>query len=140
MKTIEINNKQKENLLEMCKVLFPEYTFITFQNEAIMGAGWGYNFNNICFSNKSNKIFDIEQNIHWFEFVIAYLVQKIQDNLPEDLVFRNQPEYVGNVYSWKEGNKWTMYSEFFFLYPKKIYEKHPIDYLYEEFKKFKELK
>jgi hypothetical protein len=74
-------------------------------------------------------------SIHWFEFTITHLIQKIQCNLPEDLVFRNQPEYVGNVYSWKEGNKWTMYSEFFFLYPKKIYEKHPIDYLYEEFKK-----
>ena len=68
MKNIELTEDHKSKLLEMCKVLFPEWTFITFQESAIMGAGWDYDFNNICFSKKSETLFDIEINIHWFEF------------------------------------------------------------------------
>ena len=33
MKNIEINEKQKENLLKMCKVLFPEYVIYPADND-----------------------------------------------------------------------------------------------------------
>ena len=68
---------------------------------------------------------------------MTHLVSKIQGCLPEELIWREQPPYVNNVFDWKKSNKWTMYTEFFFLYPKNIYKKHPIDYLYEEFRKLK---
>jgi hypothetical protein len=132
MKSIPLTNKQKEKLLEMCKALFPELDIcLTGQS----GRNW--DSVNECFINIWN-IKEGETNIHWFEFCMIYLVSKIQNCLPEELVWREQPPYVKNIFDWKKGNKWTMYTEFFFLYPKNIYKRHPIDYLYSEFLKIKQ--
>lgn len=115
MKALDLNDEHKSKLLEMCKKLFPEYTFITFQESAIMGAGWEYDFNNICFSKKSDSLFDIEINIHWFEFCMTHLSKRL----------------------YTIDNKiMSGYLNFFhnFNYTKK----HPVDYLYEKFKKIEQ--
>jgi hypothetical protein len=82
------------------------------------------------------------EGIHWFEFVFLHLIGRLQEALPDTLVWRDQPPYVGNVFNWKEGNKWTLYTEFMFAYPKacwggSVYPNNPIDYLYEQFLKLK---
>lgn len=118
MKNIELTEDHKSKLLEMCKKLFPEYNFINFQESSLMGA-WGYDFNNICLSKKSNDLYDIEINIHWFEFCMTHLANKMIE-LGELPNFNNKLDY-----------------EFFSILQSSWWESHPIDYLYEEFKKLK---
>jgi len=139
MKTIELTEKHKEKLLEMCKALFPEYPNLEVRDS----------MEDFC--SEQDQLF-IELNevinrrkctiIHWFEFVFTHLISRLQEKMPENLVFRKQPPFVGNVFSWKEGDVWTMYSEFMFTYPKALsgsstYPNNSIDYLYKEFKKIK---
>ena len=148
MNSIQLTEEHKIKLAEMCRALFPEYINLEFNNNNLcfltqetfdialefetFGVNKDYNFK---VSDLYLEEYDIE--IHWFEFVFINLVSKIQNSLPEELIWRDQPEYVKNVFSWEKGNKWTMYSEFHFKYPKNIYTEHPIDYLYTEFQKIK---
>lgn len=114
MKSIDINKKQKEMLLEMCKILFPKdkvdyiekgviYFLINYferpdpNNSKITFGGW-----------------DKTESIHWFEFCMTYLFTKIKI---EPTCYENIEDYI------------HMNSSFIFG--------HPIDYLYEEFKKLK---
>lgn len=133
MKSIKLTEEHKEKLLEMCKVLFPEYKKIDWY---IDGDG-NDDYDILIIKDEMPYIL-----IHWFEFCFMRLIHRLQENLPDKLVYRKQPPFVGNVFSWKKGNKWTMYSEFMFAYPKAIYggssyPNNPIDYLYKEFKKLK---
>lgn len=121
MKNIELSLNQKNKLLEMCKVLFPEWTFITFQESAIMGAGWDYDFNNICFSKKSETLFDIEINIHWFEYCWKILNKILSNN-----------EIISPIY------KQEIILNFGIICFNNSYFQHPIDYLYEKFKEYEE--
>ena len=124
MKQIELTKEQQNKLLEMCKKLFPEYKHVTFQQDAIMGAGWEYDFNNICFSDISEKIFDIKLNIHWFEFCMTHLVIKLKsyNHLKEASPLQRLNFY--NFY-WDVSNN-------------ELTKVHPVDYLYKIFKKLKE--
>ena len=110
MKNIEINEKQKENLLEMCKELFPKYDFrinkpLFSNNESL---------STVQFGKKSKTVYGKE--IHWFEFCMTHLKDKLQDKLEKV----NKLDY---NYQMKSYDSW--------------WESHPIDYLYEEFKKLK---
>ena len=72
MKNIEINEKQKENLLKMCKVLFPEYVIYPADNDGfIEGEQW------VGDQNMGEDRPVNEFNIHWFEFCITKLSVKI---------------------------------------------------------------
>jgi hypothetical protein len=135
MKPIELTEEQEDKLIVMCETLFTEYYFEFIRKE--LNANFTVDFLEITLKSEVDDVTKTVDYIQtpWFEFCILYLVIKLQDNLPSKLVYRNQPAYVNNIYGWEEGNKWTMYSEFFFHYPKNINIKHPIDYLYEEFKK-----
>ena len=64
---------------------------------------------------------------------MTHLVEKLND-LSD--VYEEIPPYVANVYGGANG-KWNLYVKFHFHYPKNRYKKHPVDYLYEEFKKLK---
>lgn len=145
MKNIEINEKQKAMLLEMCKVLFPEFNEWRYGKVTAEG-------NLEDFYNKTKDLLwqdrekyeqscdflwiekdfkyehddDIERSetwvIHWFEFCMTHLVNKIQIQTNKNyltsicgsinLVASNNSD---NNYKWN----------------------HPIDYLYKEFKKLK---
>ena len=124
MNSVEINQEQKDKLLKMCKILFPKYIFINFQEYAIMELGWDYDFNNLCFSTKSNKIFDIELNIHWFEFCMTHLINELAwKNIKTDILADCEFETARIKYL----------NELFKDRPNKG-QYHPIDYLYEKFK------
>lgn len=137
MKNIELTKDHKSKLLEMCKILFPEWTFITFQESAIMGAGWDYDFNNICFSKKSETLFDIEINIHWFEFCMTHLIVQLSKEFTKQKLSKS--DYTSNQYP-----NWFSQKLSYHLNPfrneefeEDIIFIHPVDYLYKEFKKLK---
>ena len=109
MKNIEINNKQKENLLEMCKALFPDYFYWELDHHIITAHIKG-NDDEIY----EDEPYDIA--IHWFELCLIHLAPKILDNSCGD----NETSELG-----------------YFGYGPDINEDHPVDYLYEEFKKLK---
>lgn len=105
MKAIELTEEHKSKLLEMCKALFPEY-----DKEINLEIEPDYEGlqNFIQFRKKyENCIF-----IHWFEFCMTHLSNKLELLLKLDLIhsFYSFNEQVNN-------------------------NNHIIDYLYEEFKK-----
>jgi hypothetical protein len=105
----ELLKIHKVKLLEMCKELFPEYPDVQF------GVKEKHNW------SKDYLVFgliDDEPIVHWFEFCWTNLIQKIyKENTPM--------ERVNNI------NNFALicYNDFEL--------NHPIDYLYEEFKKLK---
>lgn len=70
MKPIQITQKQKEKLLEMCKVLFPEFTF-TLDIEPQYDGSQDYIF------VIEESLSSIGEPIHWFEFCMTHLIDKI---------------------------------------------------------------
>ena len=114
MKNIELTKDHKSKLLEMCNLLFPEYKF-TLEEDCQLGA-YSYSFNNLVFSKLNEKkhlLNGIE--IHWFEFCINELCFKILDT---------RRDYLGL----------SQLQKFRLL---EYIKNHPVDYLYEEFKKLK---
>jgi len=118
MKALTLSEDQKAKLLEMCEKLFPEWNFITFQETAIMGAGWDYDFNNMCFSKKSKTLFDIEINIHWFEFCNTHLSDKLIELDDSKVDYSEKLDY-----------------DFATILQSSWFESHPVDYLYNQFQK-----
>lgn len=114
MNIIEINEEQKEKLLEMCKKLFPEYTFMD----------WG-----LCRREKQLKYYHKEWTsakfINWFEFCLTHLLREICI-LCTNKNFGFDPWDFDKMMK-KSIEKCLLYDE----------PKHPIDYLYAEFKKLK---
>lgn len=109
MKNIKINEKQKENLLEMCKELFPEWTIIQFGNQS------NYYLENeemLDFYNEKEQL-----TIHWFEFCTK---------IGHKIFSRKQFYY--------QSEKFITFMKIMCLQDKTKL-KHPVDYLYEEFKK-----
>lgn len=106
MTPIQLTEEHKSKLLEMCKALFPEMDAHTVKdvedsNGMILGT-WGQSTNGIA--------------IHWFEFCMTYLIQKISQINP------------------KTDHDYEHLIEGLFI---NTNEKHPVDFLYEEFKKLK---
>lgn len=100
MEQLEINDEQKEMLLEMCKTLFPEYKNIHSHGAFI-------------YFNKGIAPLD---SIHWFEFCMTHLTTILYNKL-------NNPN-----------------RGFTILYYRGMIiqeSDHPINFLYEEFKKLK---
>ena len=116
MKNIELTEEHKVKLLEMCELLFPEYKFIRIEESANMSA-WEYEFNNLCFSKKSESYFDIEINIHWFEFCVTHLFYALYDNWRKEDI-NCVTDFHLDLHNFKT---------------------HPIDYLYKKFKELQKL-
>lgn len=156
MKSIELTKEHKSKLLEMCKELFPEFNEWRFGKVTAEGnlEDFYNKTKNLPWQDREKyeqscdflwieKDFKYEHDdniersetwvIHWFEFCMTHLVEKLND-LSD--VYEEIPPYVANVYGGANG-KWNLYVKFHFHYPKNRYKKHPIDYLYEEFKKLK---
>ena len=95
MKAIKLTEEHKSKLLEICRELFPEYSKIQFQDIYNNETG------NLYFDNVTIGI-----TIHWFEFCITHLAEKLV------------VDYGASYYEM-------------------THNYHPIDYLYEEFKKLK---
>ena len=124
MKNIELTEDHKSKLLKMCKVLFPEVKIHTgvfsdgsrcpeYVLESPMDLEWGTEWNLPYIS------VGVEQ-IHWFEFCMTHLISKIQ-NLSNKQYLINICGNINLVISDNSKNNFK--------------ENHPIDYLYNEFKK-----
>lgn len=129
MKLIKLTENHKSKLLEMCKILFPEYEHIQIRNYYSMSdyvfqidkpdGSENNGFDAIEFLTEKGYQYEIEDydgkgySIHWFEFCMTHLAEKILDNSCGDIS--------------------TSELGYFSCGP--IKEIHPVDYLYEEFKK-----
>lgn len=110
MKPLELTEEQKEKLLEMCKALFPEY--ISYQ---ILDLRTG------TVSLWKSKA--IVESIHWYEFVMNHLTKAIYTKA---LALQHTQD-----------DFWELYTVESFLVRVVYYNSFsPIDYLYEQFKKF----
>lgn len=106
MKPIELTEKHQSKLLEMCSELFPEYNNVKFEPvyhiQKNINDIYVYDtlilYKNYCISGNYKK----RTYIHWFEFCMTYLAEKIDCDLAHNVIYM---------------------------------KKHPIDYLYEEFKR-----
>ena len=103
MKPIELSDLQKSKLLEMCNDLFSQYYNIGF---------YSVQSNTLQVSETKNSLVFI----HWFEFCITILANKIYD-LQYSLEV--QDDMLG-------GDYYEM-----------IWNNHPVDFLYEQFKQLK---
>lgn len=111
MKRIQYTSEQEKKLIEMSLFLFPEY------KEIHINGAWIY-------FNKELRPFD---SIPIFEFCMTHLCDKISMNLTNQMC-TGMPQY----YDESEKLDWNSQSLVSMLK-----ECHPIDYLYEEFKKLK---
>lgn len=84
MKNIEISEKQKEMLLEMCKELFPKYKTIVFTEDHKQFEDGEDNNILLFFSGKT----EIAPSIHWFEFCIIHLLPKF--NFEPDILLNSE--------------------------------------------------
>jgi hypothetical protein len=113
MKRIELTEEQLNKFLEMCNVLFPEYSQV--MEDDFPGIFWFY-------KNKNDGT-----AIHWFEFCIRHLVDEIawkniQTNILADCEYEDKrTELIRELFKDR-------------IFPGMY---HPVDYLYEEFLKLK---
>lgn len=131
MKIIGLNKEYQNKLLEMCKELFPNYEHYTFWGgEEYVGM---YNIDPITReeSMKDNV------SIHWFEFAVF----RLQKRLLETAIKQKNDDviYKINSHNWLEEclhRDWKIRA----LYKNtdgSLGFKHPIEFLYELFKKLK---
>ena len=118
MKNIELTENQKVKLLEMCRILFPEYPDLQF------GVKEKHNW------SKEYLVFGLTGNepiIHWFEFCITKIVNELSwKNIKTDILA--DCEY--------EDFRMKLITEIFRdKFTTETF--HIVDYLYEEFKKLK---
>ena len=114
MTNIELTENHKSKLLEMCKELFP-INNIGFTDDYY--CEWSL----FLISDDDNDEMDVKDKIeiHWFEFCMTHLPEKIFKNPKGRFQGINGRPY------WCE------------KVAESFAKVHPIDYLYEEFKKLK---
>ena len=110
MKNIELTEDHKSKLLEMCKELFPEYVEIDFNKSGLLTL-WKEKCPSIQWSE-----------IHWFEFCMTYLLDKLHPD---------------NDKQSKDNWSMDLSDKDYVIFKIIVRKKHPVDYLYEEFKKLK---
>lgn len=102
MKSLELTEEHKSKLLEMCKVLFPEYKGgITLHESA-------FNTNQlfiIAFIDKDNDyIPNCDLYIHWFEFCVKYIIPKLsidsEDRIIKTTLFVELPNPIDYIYEY----------------------------------------
>ena len=127
MKSIQLTEKHKSKLLEMCKILFPEQEF--YWEYEMYGRGLKEDFNDVLqvyFKDKEawkSNLFPF--NIHWFEFCMTHLIEKLL------FINSNNDIFVENSF-----NKLSLFKGIIFDEDEN-HNNHPVDYLYEEFIKLK---
>lgn len=113
MNKLSLTDEQKKKLLEICEDLFPECKEIRF---------FGDYQDYVLFNFISGKSLDV----YWLELCMFELPKRIAENgksvLPESTQYR--------IYE-------SMSKRILNIHPtySKVEPKHPVDYLYEEFKK-----
>lgn len=117
MKSIELTKDHRSKLLEMCKELFPELNLEIYYDDDIADNWEEAIENNSCGNDAqvgyliSNWHKPNAKIIHWFEFCMTYLKDKILGVL-----------------------KYHKTEEFLMRILFQCEAPHPIDYLYQQFK------
>ena len=119
MKTIELTTEQKEKFLEMCNKLFPEYKEIILTQQKTLNFRFKQRIG--CTSHIANM------SIHWFEFCMTHLINTLAwENITSEILADCQYENARLKYLLELAKDRPDPGQF-----------HPVDYLYEEFKKLK---
>ncbi len=127
MVAIELTEKHKKKLLKMVKALFPE-NYGDSEDTYIDSSGV-INLWELDSEGLSEGLTSLE--IHWFEFCLTHLAEKVINPKDENdsTIRKNFEEFFIHMksYSW------------FIQDPglRESFAKHPIDYLYQQFKKLK---
>lgn len=114
MKAIELAQEQRDKLMDMIGDLYPEY------EEAFLGYKPYHNHSSI-YMTKDYENYII---LHWFEFCVLHLPETI---------FRKLIEIGFNDYSQDDYIDWLV--DYQSNTAINGVDCHPVDYLYEEFKK-----
>lgn len=138
MKPLELTDKQRDKLLEMCNVLFPNRKWIFWYSENDdssypQGVMIGH-VNAYVLGSKKDHYPSLE--MHWFEFVATKLFMAVFPDEPSQMwgkpaIRSNSRKHYEIFALWLAG------------FPKNYFEKinletyHPVDYLYKHFKKIK---
>lgn len=125
MKAIELTQEHKDKLLEMCKALFPEDIF-SFNNDDGEDGIIDRNFagDNVPFE-KLLSWKDEGSHFHWFEFCMTHLPVELHRYAMHE--HNVEPKDALRIIT----TNLLRFEDF------GRYEIHPIDYLYNEFKKLK---
>lgn len=149
MNPLQITQKQQKMLLEMVKELFPEYESIKIGNFADEFDRDYESANTVSFLKNSNEKINFWSRdnlfqIHWFEFCMTYLVCKLDSIYSEKYIKSAENKaYKENNYPKELPENWIEivnnrpFKKLYSLLNGGSYKKHPIDYLYEQFKKLK---
>jgi len=121
VKNIELTEDHESKLLEMCKELFPKYNID--EDETYIDDNGMINY----LIETEKDCYDAVE-IHWFEFCMTHLCDKIWEIYPK---YSKNHIYNGLAMTCNRGVK---VKTDLILRALKF---HPVDYLYEEFKKLK---
>lgn len=125
MNKIKLTQKHKNKLIEMIKKLFPEFVKVEF---CVDNSDYDQDEYEKCLQLFIQFDGDGQEwsEIHWFEFCMTHLLEKILNPNPENPTRGLQKRF--KEFFW-ETNLYAMNCNKESL--------HPIDYLYEEFKLIK---
>jgi len=114
MKNIELTEEHKSKLLQMCFKLFKkEMHGLTIQDNGFLNY------------SDTSKTVDYDDRIHWFEFCMTYLVNALAwETITTDILADCEYEDSRLKYLLELAKDRPSPGQY-----------HPIDYLYEEFKK-----
>ncbi len=116
MKSIELTEEHMSKLIEMCQVLFPEYKYCRFVESKFSEYEEGKYEYLSFFNNMLFGITDTNVKIHWFEFCMTHLATILYNKLDSPQRGFTILYYRGMILQEAD---------------------HPVNYLYEEFKKLK---
>ncbi len=125
MKSIELTEKHKSKLLEMCNTLFPDTKWHFWQSEIDNYPDGMLGYNQHAILGK-HKTIQPSLEIHWFEFCMTHLCVKIYnliDKYNNDLFINMLHGSILSFTHFKESGDFVAI--------------HPVDYLYEELNKLK---
>lgn len=137
MRNLKLDPSHRTKLLEMAKALFSEYNSVSVQSYykgkyTTFTEGIEFKTDKISFPYKAMGNIDpfiAHKYMDWFEFCMTELAEKIYNPNPLK-VCRALEQKICNFY-------WSM--NLYWSNPRSTNPnvKHPIDYLYDEFKKLK---
>lgn len=154
MNPIQLTPEHKTKLLEMCSKLFPEYNLKIYKKDFEKLPGdfryskykpqkptWIIGYNGVVYLQLFYEYFEDMSyeiiEIHWFEFCLTHLIVKLANEFTNQKLSKS--DYTNNQYP-----NWFSEKLVYHLNPfrNEEFEEdvefiHPIDYLYEEFKKLK---
>ena len=134
MNQIKLTDRQSKRLIKMCMNLFVSDIKPHIDNN-----------NNIVVWNLAKDVnAEYATSIHWFEFCMRYLTSKLDLLYFEKIMNPLDPFHVSNKNknleypeNWKELWENRPFEKFNKICNGSEYKKHPIDYLYEQFKQLK---